>query len=321
MPLFCVLEEELQLSASATAGDCAILFAKGGKGMNNWPDAVRTMAEWIDQHIAAPRTLTDMARAIGYSPTYCSTQFHRYTGLTLREYAMQRRLYHAAIAIRDSDARLIDIAMECGYSSHQALTGAFRRAFGLSPATYRKEWRLIRLHMPLQPEKMQGGDFVLTEPNIRVEYIPAHKYLGVFRAATVDGEAIWPGHDCDLVTHTVESMGHLADVVVGAHTAGWVIRGDERAYFYGLGVPTDYEGVVPRGFELVDVPGGYYQVVSHPPFSYPADNAEVMRRVEQIAFGVNCAVRGFKWKADGQCYQRHYPEGHGYMVLRPIERA
>lgn len=288
--------------------------------MQTWPKAIRAMADWIENRITTTWTLTDMARAIGYSPTYCSTQFHRYTGLTLREYAMQRRLYHAAIAIRDTNARLIDIALECGYSSHEALTAAFRRAYGVTPGTYRRRSSLIHLPLPIPPEQ-KGGDFMLTEPNIRVEYIPAHKYLGCFRAAKVDGEPIWPGHDCDLVTHTVESMGRLADVVIGAHTAGWAIDGDKRRYFYGLGVPADYDGVVPQGFELVDVPGSYYQVVSHPPFDYVQDNAEVMRRVEALVFEVPCAVQGFRWKPGGHCYQRHYPEGHGYMVLRPIERA
>lgn len=288
--------------------------------MSKWPDTVQAMVDWIETHITEPTTLTAMARAIGYSPTYCSTQFHLHTGMTLREYAMQRRLYHAAIAIRDTDARLIDIALEYGYASHGGLTAAFRRAYGMSPAEYRHQRRLIHLPLPIPPERKQGGDFMLTEPNIRVEFIPAHKYLGVFRAAEVDGEAIWPGHDCDLVTHTVESMSHLSDVIVGAHTAGWILQGEARSYFYGIGVPADYNGVIPQGFELVDVPGGYYQLVSHSPFDYATDNAEVMRHVESIAFGKPCAVRGFRWKSEGHCYQRHYPEGHGYMVLRPIER-
>lgn len=288
--------------------------------MQPWPETIRVMAEWIEAHTGDIWTMADMARAIGYSPTYCSTQFHRHTGMTLREYTLQRRLYRAAIAIRDSDARLIDIALECGYSTHEALTAAFRRAYGMSPAEYRRSRSLIRLPLPIPPER-KGGDFMLTDPNIRVEYIPAHRYLGIFRPSVVGGEHIWPGHDCDLGTHTVESMTHLSDVVIGAHTAGWTIDGDDCRYFYGLGVPADYDGAVPAGFELRDVPGGYYQVVSHPPFSYPEDNAEVMRRVEALAFDVPCAVRGFRWAARGQCYQRHYPEGHGYMVLRPVEKA
>ncbi|MBQ8200246.1 MAG: helix-turn-helix transcriptional regulator [Clostridia bacterium] len=288
--------------------------------MSEWNDAVRRMAAWVESHIGEETTLDDMAREIGYSPTYCSVQFHRITGVTLREYAMQRRLYRAALAIRDTDVRLIDIALDCGYATHEAMTAAFRRAYGMSPTAYRQNHALILLPMPYAPER-KGGEHMLTDPNIRVEYVPAHRYLGVFKRSEVEGEAIWPGHDCDLVTHTVESLGRLADVVIGAHTAGWIIDGDERRYFYGLGVSADYDGVIPAGFELRDVPGGYYQVVSHPPFSYPEDNAEVMRRVEALIFGSECAVQGFRWARNGHCYQRHYPEGHGYMVLRSIERV
>lgn len=289
--------------------------------MSNWPYTVQKMAEWIDKHIAVSGTLTEMARDVGYSPTYCSTQFHWHTGMTLREYTMQRRLYYAAVAIRDSDSRLIDIALECGYSSHQALSAAFRREYGLSPEEYRRKKRLIMLHVPIHPKQNGiGGNYMLTEPNVRVEFIPAHRYLGVFSSAEIAGETIWPGHDCDLVTHTVESMAYLSDVIVSAHTAGWKIKGDERNYFYGLGVAANYDGVIPQGFEMVDVPAGYYQVVSHPPFDYVSNNEEVMHRVEKIAFEKGCSVKGFHWKTEGNCYQRHYPEGHGYMVLRPIER-
>lgn len=286
--------------------------------MQGWKDAVLRMARWLECHEGDRMPLTDMAAALGYSPTYCSTQFHRVTGLTLREYAMQRRLYRAAVAIRDTDARLIDIALDCGYSSHEALTAAFRHAYGITPDEFRRRRMLLLLPLPYAPQQ-KGGVHMLTEPNIRVEYIPAHRYLGAFRPSVVDGEHIWPGHDCELVTHTVQSMGYLADVVIGAHTAGWVIAGNERRYFYGLGVPADYAGAIPAGFELRDVPGGYYQVVSHPPFEYPVDNKEVMSRVERMAFDAPCAVRGFRWAESGHCYQRHYPEGHGYMVLRPIE--
>ena len=160
--------------------------------MNGWTEAVCSMAAWIDAHITEPGTLTDMARDIGYSPTYCSTQFHRHMGMTLREYTMQRRLYHAAIAVRDSDARLIDIAMMYGYSSHEAMTAAFRHVYGVTPQEYRRSGRLIRLHVPALPKQKQGGDTMLTEPNIRVEYIPAHRYLGVFKESVMNGVPVWP---------------------------------------------------------------------------------------------------------------------------------
>ena len=65
--------------------------------MNSWSEPIRQMAAWIDENLSTGATLTALARRIGYSPTYCSTQFHRVTGLTMREFAMQRRLWRAAI--------------------------------------------------------------------------------------------------------------------------------------------------------------------------------------------------------------------------------
>ncbi len=291
--------------------------------MNSREDAVNKMVAWIERNIAEPVTYLDMARQIGYSPAYCSTVFHRYTGLTLREYAMQRRLFRAAVAIRDTEQRLIDIALDCGYSSHEALTTAFRRQFGLSPQEYRSCRNLIRLPLALSLKTKQEVHIPMSvTPATRVEYIPAHWYLGVFKPTEANGEHIWPGHDCDLVTHTVESMAYLSDVVVPAHTAGWVISGDERSYFYGLGVPEGYAGVIPAGFELRKAPGRYYLVVSHPPFEYPAENADVMQRVEAMAFdSAEPPVPGFRWCREGHCYQRHSPEWLGYQVLRPIERV
>ena len=130
--------------------------------MSNWTGPVLRMAKWIDAHLEKEATLTDMAREIGYSPAYCSMQFHRMTGLTLREYAMQRRLYRAALAIRETEARLIDIALDCGYATHEALSVAFRRAYGVTPAEDRRSGCLIPLPLPFCSQK-KGGEHMLTE--------------------------------------------------------------------------------------------------------------------------------------------------------------
>ena len=188
--------------------------------MSDWTEPVKRMAEWIGDHLVEECTFVDMAREVGNSPAYCSTQFHRLAGMTLRAYAMQRRLYRAAIAIRETDARLLDIALDCGYATHEALTAAFRRAYGLTPDAYRRFGRMIRLPLPFRPEA-KGGEHMLTEPNLRVEHIPAHRFPGVFHQTVQNGEHVWQGHDCDLVTHTVESLAHHSDVSVTAHTAGW----------------------------------------------------------------------------------------------------
>ena len=39
-----------------------------------------------------------------------------------------------------------------------------------------------------------------------MEYIPKHKYLGVYKASETANGPIWPGHDCDLACGMISSM-------------------------------------------------------------------------------------------------------------------
>ena len=66
-------------------------------------------------------------------------------------------------------------------------------------------------------------------------------------------------------------------------------------------------------------PDRYYLVFYHPPFDYLSDNAEVMKRVEELAWNFAPHTIGYEWNEDAcQIYQRHYPEGLGYQILRPV---
>ena len=161
----------------------------------------------------------------------------------------------------------------------------------------------------------------ITKPYVRVEYIPAHKYLGVYRRSmTKDGE-VYPGHDCDLVCGIISSFKET-DPVVAAFTAGWACKDGERHYFFGSGVPLDYKGEIPEGFELKgEFPGSYYLVFCHQPFDYLSENVEVMKRVEEMAWNFDPKTLGFEWNEEiCQDYQRHYPEVFGYQVLRPVKK-
>ena len=294
--------------------------------MNEWEQAIQAMVDWIEAHISESPTLSGMSAQISYSPYYCSTQFHAITGMTIREYMMQRRLYHAALELRDTNERILDIAIRYGYSSHEALTTAFRKEYGMSPKAFRRDNALIRLplkHSVSPPKSHQKGAILMvTNARVHVEFIPAHKYLGVYKPSEASGGEIWPSHDCDLVTSTVQSMSRFADPIVTAHTAGWTGCGADRSYFYGLGMPAGYQGKIPEGFELRDVPASYYLVFSHPPFAYPQDNTEVMKIVEDLAWHYDPKSLGFEWnETECQDYQRHYPEGLGYQVLRPVKKA
>ena len=162
----------------------------------------------------------------------------------------------------------------------------------------------------------------LSEVRVKVEYIPAHKYLGIWDDKARNYGEFWQNHDCDKVCGIVDSLSNVCDVIVTGHTAGWRNANGERRYFYGTGVPHDYSGKIPEGFELREIPASYYLVFYHPPFDYLSDNGEVMSRVEELAWNYDISKFGkYEWNEDEcQCYQRHYPEGLGYQILRPIKK-
>lgn len=166
---------------------------------------------------------------------------------------------------------------------------------------------------------------ILREANVKVEFIPAHKYMGIWDESASNYGEFWQRHDCDAVCGMIDSMNHVSDIIVTCHTAGWKRVNGELRYFYGAGMPADYRGPIPEGFELRDIPASYYLVFYHPAFDYLKDNGEVMGRVEKLAWNyeIEKEFQGgrYTWNEEAcPCYQRHYPEVLGYQVLRPIRR-
>lgn len=303
--------------------------------MYEWNEAIQKMIYWIEDNLIENPSLTEMSQQIGYSPYYCSTRFHEIVGMTIRSYVSSRRLAKATIEIRDTKDRILDIAIKYGYSSQEALTRAFMSAYGCTPAAYRRKPCPVPLsnrQVVLAPYHYKNkGDTtmdktILKKPNVRMEYIPAHKYIGIWDDRASGYGDFWNYHDCDKVCGTIESMRHVSDPVVGCHMAGWHYVEGKRRYFYGFGIPTDYEGEIPEGFEIREFPGSYYLVFFHPTFDYLKDNDEVMGRVEELAWNYKPDQFSdtrimFEWnESNCQDYQRHYPEVLGYEVLRPVKK-
>lgn len=296
--------------------------------MFEWNEATQKMIDWIEDNLTEDCSLQKISSQIGYSPFYCSTQFHQIVGMTIKSYISNRRLCKAALAIRDTNERIIDIAVKYGFSSQEALTRAFKSAYGCTPYAYRKNPRPIALSIKqvvLFPYHFNGkgeqtmSESLLTNANIRIEHIPAHKYLGIWDKTVKGYGDFWNNHNCDEVCGIIDSISHLSHPCVGPHMAGWKLENGERHYFYGLGVPVDYDNEIPKGFEIKEFPASYYMVFFHPTFDYQRNNEEVMGRVENLAWNFNPAVKGFAWNEKiCQDYQRHYPEVLGYEVLRPV---
>lgn len=97
------------------------------------------MIDWVEDNIEKPPTLEAMARYVGYSSYYCSAKFHEAVGISFKEYVQHRKLSLAVRELLNTDRRILDIAIQYGFSSNEAFTRAFSKIYGCSPNEYRKQ--------------------------------------------------------------------------------------------------------------------------------------------------------------------------------------
>jgi AraC-like DNA-binding protein len=83
-------------------------------------------------------TLQSLAREIGTSRSVLAERFAHLVGMPPMQYLARWRIQLAANLLRTSGAGLGDIAERVGYGSEAALSRAFKRTLGVSPAFYRR---------------------------------------------------------------------------------------------------------------------------------------------------------------------------------------
>jgi AraC family transcriptional regulator len=103
------------------------------------PPRLKRVLEKIQSDFTGNLSLDDLAAESGYSRAHFLRMFRIATGKTPHRYLQEFRLDQARMQLETGRASLSDIAMSVGFSSHSHLTRLFRRAFGATPADYRRD--------------------------------------------------------------------------------------------------------------------------------------------------------------------------------------
>jgi AraC-like DNA-binding protein len=88
-----------------------------------------------------PWTIADLAQDVGLSRSALVERFTRYLSVPPMAYLTGWRLRLAAQALTSTPKGVADIAADVGYESEAAFNRAFRRAFEMPPARYRRDSR------------------------------------------------------------------------------------------------------------------------------------------------------------------------------------
>ena len=102
------------------------------------PNPIRNALQLIEQHLQHRVSVNDMAAACALSPDHFTRRFRQMMGETPSQYALQRRLSHAARQLLYGQASIDTIAQAHGFANRFHFTRAFTREIGITPAAYRK---------------------------------------------------------------------------------------------------------------------------------------------------------------------------------------
>lgn len=107
---------------------------------------IENMIDWVETNLKDDPSLDKMSDYVGYSSFYCSVKFHEVVGISFKEYVIRRKLTQAALELRESKLKIIDIAFKYGFSSNEAFSRAFHKKYGYSPSQFRKVLPQVRLY-------------------------------------------------------------------------------------------------------------------------------------------------------------------------------
>ncbi|MDP5275016.1 helix-turn-helix domain-containing protein [Chengkuizengella axinellae] len=93
---------------------------------------------YIENNLKQKLTIEEISQYCGYSKFHFQRLFHQVVGESVGQYIMNRRLAEAAKALVSDSRRILDIALEFGFDSHEVFTRAFKRRFQLNPYQFRK---------------------------------------------------------------------------------------------------------------------------------------------------------------------------------------
>ncbi len=79
-----------------------------------WITAIRTAIEFMETHLGENISAQDVAERVYLSPFFFQRGFSLMTGYGIGEYLRNRRLYQAALDLRQTDDKVIDIALRYG---------------------------------------------------------------------------------------------------------------------------------------------------------------------------------------------------------------
>src|SRR4029077_18266886 len=100
---------------------------------------LRRIRELVDAKLEFDLSLDEMAQSVGLSTAHFARMFRKSTGDTPHQFVLRQKLERAKTMLRTPEARVLDVAIACGFKTQQHFAQVFRDVCGFSPTEYRQD--------------------------------------------------------------------------------------------------------------------------------------------------------------------------------------
>jgi AraC-like DNA-binding protein len=285
------------------------------------------MQDYIEEHITEPITLFKLADAAGYSPWHCARIFKELTGKTPFEYIRILRLSRAAVKLREENAKIIDVALDFVFDSHEGFTRAFSKQFGMTPHYYSRNTPPLKLFMPERVRdyyfiKQKGEDNMSEKPNVNTVFVqvidrPARKLILKRGIKATHYFEYCEEVGCD-VWEVLSGIKEALYEPIGMWLPENMRKPGTSVYAQGLEVPSDFQGEIPEGYDIADLPPCKMMVFQGQPFK-EENFEEAIDELWEVMKNYNPEIYGFEWAdEDGPRFQLAPMGYRGYIEARPV---
>lgn len=100
---------------------------------------IHQLLEYMNTHYLEPLTNKELAAFMGVSEKYFISFFHSHIGKSPKQYLIDCRMKYSLILLKDSRNTITDIAMRLNFTDQYSFSKAFKKYFGESPSSFRKQ--------------------------------------------------------------------------------------------------------------------------------------------------------------------------------------
>lgn len=284
-------------------------------------EAVQRMQDYIKAHLYDDISLAALARVSLYSPWHSYRLFTQWLNITPADYIRRLRLSTSAIKLRDEQLKIIEVANEVGFNSVDGYQRAFYREFGCNPKEYAKNPLPIYLFTPYRIELIKERKKETME-NLKTVFIqiiekPARKVMIKRGIKAADYFAYCEEVGCDIWGLLVSINSISGEPVSMWLPKNYILEGTSE-YVQGVELPLNYDGVIPEGLDIIELPASKYLMFQGEPFE-EENYCEAIEQVWEAIKKYNPGTIGYNWDDANPRIQLEPIGTRGYIELMPIK--